>query len=123
MMRDVLSLEAIAMTLKQVAVGTNPEGSAAVLEDGSNKTDESPGETKRRLPGQCSRKDRRIHARECGHINVSAWRTKGVLYRRSPNYKNYSREIFIARSQRQAHCDWSNEADSPRIKCSDPTFG
>jgi hypothetical protein len=43
MMRDVLSLEAIAMTLKQVVVGTNPEGSAAVLEDGSNKTDESPG--------------------------------------------------------------------------------
>jgi hypothetical protein len=31
-MRDVLSLEAIAVTLKQAVVGTNPEGSAAVLE-------------------------------------------------------------------------------------------
>ena len=32
MMRDVLSLEAIAVTPKQAIVGTNPEGSAAVLE-------------------------------------------------------------------------------------------
>jgi hypothetical protein len=32
MMRDVLSLEAIAVTLKQAVVGANPEGSAAVLE-------------------------------------------------------------------------------------------
>jgi hypothetical protein len=41
--------------------------------------------------------------------DVSTWRTKGVLYRRSPNYKNYSSDIFIGGSQRSARCYWSTE--------------
>jgi hypothetical protein len=41
--------------------------------------------------------------------DVSTWRTKGVLYRRSPNYKNYSSDIFIGGSQRSARCYWSIE--------------